>query len=175
MGNRKSSVKALLLLLLGSATRAFLQRPSWVSTPHFQTKPGKNSGHMGILPSHGKALSNLALKSNEDDTEGNLSLWDRIKVLSLPIVWVSLYFVKTTGAGLPAGPFGILGALEGLSYVVLLASLPKSSLSRVTVVVALAVLLSLVLDQGCVPNAKPLLDYSNFVPVCEAQPGLFGA
>ena len=30
----------------------------------------------------------------------------------------SLFVLKTTGAGLPAGPFGLEGALEGISYLI---------------------------------------------------------
>lgn len=48
--------------------------------------------------------------------------------------------------------------------------------STITLVLALGVLLSMVFDRGCVPNAKPLLDYSAYLPVCIAKdtPGLFG-
>lgn len=35
-----------------------------------------------------------------------------------PIMWWSLFTLKTTGCGLPAGPFGLLGAAEGVSYLV---------------------------------------------------------
>jgi len=58
----------------------------------------------------------------------------------------------TTGEGLPAGPLGLLGALEGLSYL--------------TIVAGLGVLAYLGLSAGCVPNAQPLLDYSSVLPVC---------
>ena len=37
---------------------------------------------------------------------------------SQPVFWWSLYTLKTTGCGLPAGPFGLLGAAEGVSYLV---------------------------------------------------------
>jgi hypothetical protein len=177
-GGMKATV--LLLLLLTMHTGAFLQRPrSWVwvwMTPRLGPEPCTSKNGACILSSH--TSSYLHLKSN-DDIEGSVSVWNRVikttTLLSQPIVWLSLSFVKTTGAGLPAGPFGILGALEGLSYVVVLVSLPKSNISRVTFVVALIVLVMLVIEQGCVPNAKPLLDYSKYIPVCEVQPGLFGA
>ena len=35
------------------------------------------------------------------------------------MVWASLYRVATTGAGLPGGPFGVVGAVEGLSYLLM--------------------------------------------------------
>ena len=58
-----------------------------------------------------------------------------------------------TGAGLPAGPSGLLGAAEGLSFA--------------SVLGGLVILWLLVLDRGCVPNAQPLLDYSAYVTVCD--------
>ena len=35
-----------------------------------------------------------------------------------PVVWVSLVSVKTTGGGLPAGPFGLIGQYSPLSFLV---------------------------------------------------------
>ena len=113
------------------------------------------------------------------------------------VVFVSLYFVATTGGGLPAGPFGLLGALEGVSYLVVVgfvgaalrsklstgAGLPSGpagllgaaeGISFLSVVGGLAVLALLVAQQGCVPNALPLVDYSSMVQVCKGEPGLFG-
>lgn len=118
-------------------------------------------------------------------------------ITAQPIIWASLYFVKTTGAGLPAGPFGFLGALEGVSYLIILGFVGTSlyrkivtgsgmkpgkfgligaaeGLSYLSLLAGLFVLASLVADQGCVPNAKPILDYSNYLPICESTPGLFG-
>eukprot|EP00980_Cylindrotheca_fusiformis_P031151 scaffold25895_cov108-Cylindrotheca_fusiformis.AAC.4 len=126
-------------------------------------------------------------------------------LVAQPIVWVSLYFVATTGAGLPSGPFGLIGALEGISYLAVVALVSKSIGRRVmgderrrssgsidgeasllrlseqvswfTLFIALLALLGLVVEQGCVPNAKPILDYSAYLPVCspEDTPGLFGS
>ena len=106
------------------------------------------------------------------------------------VVLVSLFFVATTGGGLPAGPFGVLGAVEGVSYLVVLgfvgaalrsklstgAGLPAGpagllgaaeGLSFLSVVGGLAVLALLAPQQGCVPNALPLVDYSSLVRVCK--------
>lgn len=107
--------------------------------------------------------------------------------------------MRTTGGGYPAGPFGLLGLLEGMSYLIVVGfaaafawknlivdSSDKKDVvsaedwaeraSVISLVLALVVLLSLVVDRGCVPNAKPLLDYSDYLPVCIAEdaPGLFG-
>ena len=49
-----------------------------------------------------------------------------------PIMWWSLYVLKTTGCGLPAGPFGLIGAAEGISYLVVIGFVAASILNKVT-------------------------------------------
>ena len=139
--------------------------------------------------------------NGEDDEEHqSISLAGVAGLISQPIVWSSLYLVRTTGGGYPAGPFGLVGLLEGISYLVVVTlaatytwknvvtggrfykeDIPRSvdvaeRMSVITFVIALLVLLSLVVDQGCVPNAKPILDYSDYLPICnpEDTPGFFG-
>ncbi|KAG7338347.1 hypothetical protein IV203_028605 [Nitzschia inconspicua] len=129
-------------------------------------------------------LDGLGLVRYQEHTNNNTMepILKVVGIVSQPIVWISLYFVETTGSGLPSGPYGVLGGLEGVSYLVVLglALLGSSStlktISRLTLVVGLIVLASLVAQQGCVPNAKPILDYSDYLPVCNADdtPGLFG-
>uniref|UniRef100_A0A7S0VXR2 Uncharacterized protein n=1 Tax=Hemiselmis tepida TaxID=464990 RepID=A0A7S0VXR2_9CRYP len=106
------------------------------------------------------------------------------------VVVASLVSVKSTGHGLPAGPYGLLGALEGVSYLAAVSlfasslytrassSAPASregagwlqdvaeGLSYASVLGGLAVLGLLLLDRGCIPNALPILDYSAYVNVC---------
>ena len=161
--------------------------------------------------SRGIYLTRLDLESGEFDkllatNKNDRKIDERIAVFSIknaisvaglvaqPVVWVSLFSVATTRAGLPAGPFGLLGAVEGVSYLVVLGYVASSiarrvtgganqpegivafteRLSYVTILAGLFTLASLVAQQGCIPNAKPILDYSDYLPVCEAQPGLFG-
>ena len=138
----------------------------------------------------------LHMKFNNGDSEpNNNSLVSAVGVGAQPIVWISLATVATTGAGLPPGPFGLLGALEGMSYLIMLALVGKvvyqnfvgdrdatssnstefaERLAIFSLSLGLLVLASLVEKQGCVPNAKPILDYSAYVPICDATPGLFG-
>ena len=112
------------------------------------------------------------------------------------VMWASLYSVATTGGGLPAGPFGVVGLVEGVSYLLVVglagaalygkvstgSGLPFLSeargerpggllgaaegLSCLSVAAGAAVLLLLQANQGCVPNALPLADYSDRVAVC---------
>ena len=51
---------------------------------------------------------------------------------SQPIMWWSLYTLKTTGCGLPAGPFGLIGAAEGISYLVVIGFCAASALTKAT-------------------------------------------
>ena len=105
------------------------------------------------------------------------------------VMWASLYSVATTGGGLPAGPFGVVGLVEGVSYLLVVglagaalyskvstgSGLPAGpggllgaaeGLSCLSVAAGAAVLLLLQANQGCVPNALPLADYSDRVAVC---------
>lgn len=49
-----------------------------------------------------------------------------------PIMWWSLYTLKTTGCGLPAGPYGLFGALEGVSYLIVAGFVLASLYSKLT-------------------------------------------
>ena len=65
----------------------------------------------------------FALKSSQDDdnneaiTAASLSIDAVLGITASLVVLYSEYTLKTTGCGLPAGPFGIVGAIEGLSYL----------------------------------------------------------
>lgn len=102
------------------------------------------------------------------------------------VMAVSLFSVATTRAGLPPGPFGIVGALEGISYLIVVGWVIASSsvmsnnsnkndtatsiadkFARLVLTAGGLVLISLIVQQGCVPNAKPILDYSDYLPVCQ--------
>ena len=120
----------------------------------------------------------VVLKASEDDADTiGVGTLGSIGLVSQPIVWVSLYSLATTGHGLPAGPGGSIGAVEGLAYlvVVVLAILPTKdetseslakTLSRTSIALGLLVLAGVAAGKGCVPNAKPILDYSAYLPVC---------
>lgn len=53
-------------------------------------------------------------------------------LVSQPVMWWSLYTLKTTGCGLPGGPFGLIGAAEGISYLVVIGFVAAALLSKVT-------------------------------------------
>lgn len=97
------------------------------------------------------------------------------------IVLVSEYVLKTNGCGLPAGPFGLLGAAEGISYLGVTAiaafslytkvrtgsGLPAGpkgllglaeGLSFLAITVGIGVLGFQLIDYGYIPNFVPMED-----------------
>jgi len=150
--------------------------------------------HVESQSNHRRQRTPLYIGEQDEDIADENSfdnILGSVGAISQPVVWVSLFFVATTGGGLPAGPFGLLGAVEGLAYLSVVGLVIRriivgnktsgvlgtaENLSLLTIGASLLVLASLIAQQGCIPNAKPLLDYSNYVKVCnpEEVPGLFG-
>lgn len=60
-------------------------------------------------------------KDQSDEGSGN-GIAEKVAIagglVSTPVIGWSLYTLKTTGCGLPPGPGGSIGALEGVSYLV---------------------------------------------------------
>jgi hypothetical protein len=121
----------------------------------------------------------------EDDTEiTSMSESDQslLGVTGTVAGLVTLYsesVLKTTGCGLPAGPFGLVGAIEGVSYLGIVgiaayslytkiktgSGLPAGpsgllgaaeGLSYLSIVAGLVVLVFQVLNYGYIPNAVPM-------------------
>eukprot|EP00966_Prymnesium_polylepis_P080532 1866067-Prymnesium_polylepis.1 len=126
---------------------------------------------------------------DSDDGASNAAAAAAAGLVANPVMWASLYSVATSGGGLPAGPFGIIGLTEGISYLVVVgfvgAALYKKAttgsglpagpagllgaaegLSFLSVLAGLAVLALVATQKDCVPNALPLADYSGLVNVC---------
>lgn len=95
------------------------------------------------------------------------------------VVLISEYVLKTSGCGLPAGPYGIIGAVEGISYLGVIAvtalsiykkvqtgsGLPAGpkgllglaeGLSFLAIFVGIGVLAFQIVDYGYLPNAVPM-------------------
>lgn len=186
-----------------------LTAPITASSHRNGHRNGHGHGHVA------KRCSGLVLRSSDDDANSNTNtnsnsnisartggsgVLESVGLVSQPIVWISLYFLATTGHGLPAGPGGSIGAVEGIAYlVVVILSVTASdngidlnvdisndnsndkdisrtsppvnarTVSRITIALGLLVLAGVAAGKGCVPNAKPILDYSNYLPVCSAE------
>lgn len=80
-----------------------------------------------LLSSHYKhavtSLTPLGMSGSVDDDLSNVkndSLYQIIGIVGVAsniVCDYSLYVLKTTGSGLPAGPYGLEGGLEGISYL----------------------------------------------------------
>jgi len=70
-----------------------------------------------------------------DKEEGDGAFWcgfgAAAGLVANPIVFVSLYNVAATGVGLPAGPYDLVGGLEGVSFLIVTAVLGAAAVSKV--------------------------------------------
>jgi len=148
------------------------------------------------MTSHRRSSRGVRMSTDNDGLYGSgsgklpLGIAGIAGVCAQPLVWVSLFSVATTGGGLPAGPFGLLGLAEGLSYLTIVGFVAATLISKVragsglpagpggllgaaeglsfiSLAAGLAVLAYTATGTtGCVPNALPLMDYSDYVNVC---------
>ena len=116
-------------------------------------------------------------RASESDEE--LAAYGAGGVFASAVVLYSEFTLKTTGCGLPAGPFGTVGAIEGISYLAVIgiagASLATKAktgsglkagpggllglaegLAFTAIVVGLVVLAFQFADYGYLPNAIPV-------------------
>lgn len=127
----------------------------------------------------------IIITADDADMDGTLvDVGEILGTIASIVVLRSEFVLKTTGCGLPAGPFGIVGAIEGISYLVVVAtcasavvdyfssdddsdsSSPKKTatiarrvavwLSLAAAIVGVAVLAFQLTDYGYVPNAVPM-------------------
>ncbi|EXB59111.1 hypothetical protein L484_014606 [Morus notabilis] len=71
-------------------------------------------------PTHSPLKVLAMAKESNDDSSGGIAEKAAIAggLVSTVVIGWSLYTLKTTGCGLPPGPSGSIGALEGVSYLV---------------------------------------------------------
>eukprot|EP00238_Polyblepharides_amylifera_P005855 CAMPEP_0196594012 /NCGR_PEP_ID=MMETSP1081-20130531/77136_1 /TAXON_ID=36882 /ORGANISM="Pyramimonas amylifera, Strain CCMP720" /LENGTH=184 /DNA_ID=CAMNT_0041918157 /DNA_START=92 /DNA_END=646 /DNA_ORIENTATION=- len=72
----------------------------------------------------------LCALSNEEDVGAAGTATIGVGLVAVPVVCWSLLVLKNTGCGLPPGPGGSLGALEGISYLVVLAIVGWSAFTK---------------------------------------------
>ena len=119
-------------------------------------------------------------KGDEEKEENSVELYSGIAgLLSCAVVSYSLFTLKQTGCGLPAGPGGLVGAIEGVSYLGVAGLLGASAYKKSTtgsglpagpfallgaaegvafllLVFGLYVGVAQVLEYGYIPNAVPV-------------------
>lgn len=124
----------------------------------------------------------VALKSAPSDggdaVEESFDGGGILGILASVVVLYSEFVLKNTGCGLPAGPFGIVGAVEGVSYLGVVATCAfavvegvsgedatatttttrkiATALAGLAAVVGILVLASQVTNYGYIPNAVPM-------------------
>lgn len=142
------------------------------------SKPGNLSKS---FPSGPITESAIVLKNTQGDNGGEAqstptSIDAMLGITASLVVLFSEYTLKTTGCGLPAGPFGIVGAVEGLSYLGVVgicanaaskffsedeegdtgARRIATTLGVSAALVGIAVLALQIADYGYIPNAVPM-------------------
>jgi len=77
-----------------------------------------------VVPNNRPSLVSMAAASNDGDDETGLSVAESDQLVfgiagtfAALVTLYSEFTLKTTGCGLPAGPFGVVSLVEGLSYL----------------------------------------------------------
>ena len=114
-----------------------------------------------------------------EESEGELGAYGALGTGASLVVLFSEFTLKTTGRGLPAGPFGLVGAVEGVSYLAIVGIIGASVTTKVktgtglpagpygllgaaeglaylAAVAGLAVLGFQLAEYGYLPNAVPM-------------------
>ncbi|CAM8918809.1 unnamed protein product [Rhodiola kirilowii] len=81
-----------------------------------------------------KAKKDSVPTTTSDASSSSSTLLETLAIagglISTPVVAWSLYTLKTTGCGLPPGPAGSIGALEGVSYLAVFAIVGWSAYTK---------------------------------------------
>mmetsp|Transcript_24715 Transcript_24715/g.55876 ORF Transcript_24715/g.55876 Transcript_24715/m.55876 type:complete len:180 (-) Transcript_24715:97-636(-) len=149
-------------------------------TPTVPVAFGKTSLPLGKPSSQRKfGGSVLSLRAQEGEMDSKTAgILGGVSLVAVPVMLWSEYTLKTTGCGLPAGPGGALGALEGVSYLWVVGLVAYSLYTKVktgkglppgpggilgaaeglaflAVLAGVAVLGLQIKDYGYIPNAVP--------------------
>ena len=96
---------------------------------------------------------------------------DVVSVSASSVVLYSEWTLSQTGCGLPAGPYGIVGGIEGISYLLVVAVAAQTILfssnknkeisvgfisSMTSILIGILVLVGQVTNYGYIPNAVPM-------------------
>eukprot|EP00262_Sarcandra_glabra_P009528 TRINITY_DN23940_c0_g1_i1.p1 TRINITY_DN23940_c0_g1~~TRINITY_DN23940_c0_g1_i1.p1 ORF type:complete len:166 (-),score=7.30 TRINITY_DN23940_c0_g1_i1:206-703(-) len=102
--------------------------------PAAQTFTGPPNGNSKLFFRKGRSHMKVMGMAKEGETSSSNAI-EKVAVVaglvSNPVIGWSLYTLKTTGCGLPPGPGGSIGALEGVSYLIVLAIISWSTYTKV--------------------------------------------
>lgn len=83
-----------------------------------------------ILTAKSIVKSSPALRMSATDDKNYVAI-GAAGVVANVVCDYSLFVLKTTGCGLPAGPFGLIGAAEGISYLIVVGIFLWSLITKV--------------------------------------------
>uniref|UniRef100_A0A7S3K5U6 Uncharacterized protein n=1 Tax=Aureoumbra lagunensis TaxID=44058 RepID=A0A7S3K5U6_9STRA len=81
------------------------------------------------LPSSPNRIIAVRASENEESTE--LAIYGGLGSAASLVVFISEFKLKTTGCGLPAGPGGLYGAVEGISYLAIVGIIGASITTKI--------------------------------------------
>jgi hypothetical protein len=178
-------LRASFLLLVGTIfvyKNAQSFSPS-IRTPTRRTAPivTAKSVRSTLFPRATLALNAQGNNDVEELSESDQTLLGAAGTIAALVTLYSEFTLKTTGCGLPAGPFGMVGLIEGVSYLGIVGvaayslytktktgknGLPAGrpagllgaaqGLSYLSIVIGLVVAVLQVTDYGYIPNAVPM-------------------
>jgi hypothetical protein len=157
-----------------------------IRTPTRRTAPivTARSVRSTLFPRATLALNAQGNNDVEELSESDQTLLGAAGTIAALVTLYSEFTLKTTGCGLPAGPFGMVGLIEGVSYLGIVGvaayslyttkttktgknGLPGAGrpagllgaaqgLSYLSIVIGLVVAVLQVTDYGYIPNAVPM-------------------
>lgn len=123
------TIKLLAMSLLVSHATAF-QRPA---TTRFLNRAAATRLQPAAQPSSARALVRAEDGQDEEEEGGvTAAAVGAVGTVASLVCFYSEYTLKTTGSGLPAGPSGLYGAAEGVSYLVIVGIIGWSAYTKAT-------------------------------------------
>uniref|UniRef100_A0A7S0ZCU9 Uncharacterized protein n=1 Tax=Timspurckia oligopyrenoides TaxID=708627 RepID=A0A7S0ZCU9_9RHOD len=116
------------LCFLGSTVKCSLIGGSFHSTSSLRCGL-KSNGEYRRKASHNKKSRMISASSSDDDKKASTSTFENASsiekaiigssALAIPVFTASVVHVGITGCGLPPGPSGIYGGLEGIAFLII--------------------------------------------------------
>ncbi|GAX86532.1 hypothetical protein CEUSTIGMA_g13939.t1 [Chlamydomonas eustigma] len=78
---------------------------------------GKSNGANNKWPFPNRPSKNMTKSSVPPSATNSTEVLTGVSGVAVPVMLFSEFTLKTTGCGLPSGPLGLYGAIEGLSYL----------------------------------------------------------